>query len=205
MAKTQWKGGALLAPVPPVLITTGTLEEPNVCTVAWCGMLSTKPPKTYISLRPSRLSYELLQKNGEFVINLPTAALVRAIDRCGVKSGRTENKFTACGLTATAASIVAPPLIDQSPVSIECKVEQIIPLGSHDMFLASIVAVNVENRLIDEQGRLRLAKAGLAAYAHGEYFALGKKIGDFGFSVRKKKKRPQGPAPQKKKPDHENF
>ncbi|MDL2294440.1 flavin reductase family protein [Ruminococcaceae bacterium OttesenSCG-928-D13] len=188
MAKTQWKGGALLAPVPPVLVTTGTLEAPNICTVGWCGMLSTKPPKTYVSLRPSRLSHALAVEQGEFVINLPTAALVRAIDRCGVKSGRDEDKFATCGLTAVAASVVACPTLAESPVSVECRIEQVIPLGSHDMLLADIVAVDVEEGLIDTAGKLRLDKAGLACYAHGEYFALGKKIGSFGFSVRKKKK-----------------
>ena len=196
MAKTQWKGGALLAPVPPVLVTTGTLESPNVCTVAWCGMLSTKPPKTYVALRPTRLSHGMAVQQGEFVINLPTAALMRAIDRCGVKSGREENKFETCGLTAEPASVVAAPTIAESPLSVECRIEQVIPLGSHDMLLAAIVAVDVDEALVDAAGRLRLARAGLACYAHGEYFALGKKIGDFGFSVRKKKKRrPQGRRP----------
>ncbi len=189
MAKTQWKGGALLAPVPPVLVTTGTLEHPNVCTVAWCGMLSTKPPKTYISLRPTRYSHELLSQNKEFVINLPPSLLVRAIDRCGVKSGRDEDKFATCNLTAEPAFTVAPPHIAECPVCVECRVEQVLPLGSHDMFLAEIVAVGVNDALIDEKGKLHLAKAGLAAYAHGEYFALGKRIGSFGFSVRKKRKR----------------
>lgn len=187
MSKIQWKGGALLAPVPPVLVTCGTAENPNVCTVAWCGTLCTKPPKTYISLRPTRLSYDLIMENREFVINLPTAALVRAIDRCGVKSGREENKFETCRLTPMASSIVAPPLIAQSPVNIECRVEQIVPLGSHDMFIASIETVNVDENLLDNEGKLHLSKAGLATYAHGEYFALGAKLGSFGFSVRKKK------------------
>ncbi len=193
MAKKQWKGGAMLAPVPPVLVTTGTMEEPNVCTVAWCGMLCTKPPKTYISLRPTRLSHSLATQRGEFVINLPTSALVRAIDRCGVKSGREENKFETCHLTAEAANVVAAPTLAESPLSVECRVTQVIPLGSHDMLLADIVAVDVEEGIIDAAGKLRLARAGLACYAHGEYFALGKKIGDFGFSVKKKKKRtPRG-------------
>ncbi|MDL2324651.1 flavin reductase family protein [Ruminococcaceae bacterium OttesenSCG-928-A16] len=189
MAKIQWKGGALLAPVPPVLVTTGTLQAPNVCTVGWCGMLSTKPPKTYISLRPSRYSYQLAQQNKQFVINLPTAALVRSIDRCGVKSGRDEDKFASCKLTPLPAALVQPPLIAESPVNIECRVEQVIALGSHDMLLAEIVAVQVDEELMDPNGKLQLAKAGLATYAHGEYFALGKKIGSFGFSVRKKRKR----------------
>lgn len=188
MAKQQWQGGALLAPVPPVLVTSGTLQNPNVCTVAWCGMLCTKPPKTYISLRPSRHSYGLIMQNKQFVINLPVAALVRSIDYCGVKSGRDENKFETCRFTPSPASVVQPPVIAECPLAVECTVEQVIPLGAHDMLLASIVAVDVEEELLDEKGRLHLARAGLAAYAHGEYFALGKKIGSFGFSVRKKKK-----------------
>lgn len=205
MAKIQWQGGALLAPVPPVLVTSGTLQNPNVCTVAWCGIVSTKPPKTYISLRPQRHSYSLIQQNKEFVLNLPVASLVRSIDRCGVKSGRDEDKFATCRLTPEPANIVAPPLLAECPVSIECRVEQIIPLGSHDMFLAEIIAVDVDEELIDENGKLHLAKAGLAAYAHGEYFALGKRIGTFGFSVRKKRKNPhkkqagQSTAPKHKK------
>ena len=189
MAKIQWKGSALLAPVPPVLVTTGTLENPNICTVAWCGILSTNPPKTYISLRSSRLSYSMAKKSGEFVINLPTSALVRAIDRCGVKSGREENKFETCKITPVKSSMVAAPTLAESPLSIECRIEQIIPMGSHDMLLASIIAVNAEESLIDAKGKLCLSKAGLACYAHGEYFALGKKIGSFGFSVRKRKKK----------------
>lgn len=189
-----------MAPVPPVLVTTGTKEQPNVCTVAWCGVVCTKPPKTYISLRPTRLSHTMAIQQGEFVINLPTSALIRAIDRCGVKSGREENKFETCFLTAEAASVVSAPTIAESPLSVECRVTQVIPLGSHDMILADIVAVDVDESLIDAKGKLRLAKAGLACYAHGEYFALGKKIGDFGFSVRKKKKRrPQGSPPKRKK------
>lgn len=191
MAKIEWKGGAMLAPVPPVLVTSGTLEKPNICTVAWCGMLATRPPKTYISLRPTRYSYELIVQNKEFVINLPTSSLVRVIDRCGVKSGRDEDKFATCRLTAEASNNVAPPTLAESPLALECRLEQIIELGSHHMLLADIVGVAVDEKLIDDNGRLRLAKAGLAAYAHGEYFALGKKIGQFGFSVRKKKKRPQ--------------
>ena len=152
-------------------------------------MLSTKPPKTYVSLRPTRYSHELIMQTREFVINLPVASIIRAIDYCGVKSGREENKFETCRFTPEAASLVAPPLIAECPLSVECRVEQVIPLGSHDMFLAEIVAVDVDESLLDERGRLNLAKAGLAAYAHGEYFALGKRIGTFGFSVRKKRKR----------------
>lgn len=190
MAKVEWKGSALLGPLPPVLVTSGTFEKPNVCTVAWCGILSTRPPKTYISLRPERLTHEMVTAGKEFVINLPTAALTRAVDRCGVKSGREEDKFQTCRLTPVAAFQVAPPLIAESPLSLECRLAAVQPLGSHDMFLADIVAVAAEEELLDAKGRLTLEKAGLLAYAHGEYFELGKRLGTFGFSVRKQKKPP---------------
>lgn len=186
MAKTQWKGGALLAPVPPVLVSCGSLAAPNVCTAAWCGMASTHPPRTYISLRPGRHSYGLIMHSGEYVLNLPTAALVRAIDYCGVKSGRDEDKLATCGLTAAPSFEVSAPAIVQSPLSLECRVFQTLELGSHHMLLADIVAVAVDEALVDEAGRLDLARAGLCAYAHGEYFRLGDKIGSFGFSVRKR-------------------
>ena len=191
MSKQVWKGSALVAPVPPALVSCGTLEAPNVLTVAWTGMLQSQPPKTYISVRPERYSHGLITESREFVINLPTAALVRAIDYCGVRSGRDESKFEAMHLTALAASQISCPLVGESPVNLECRVTDIVKLGgSHDMFIADIVAVNVDEELLDEKGRLRLAKGGLCTYAHGEYFALGKKIGDFGFSVKKKKKKP---------------
>ena len=204
MSKVQWKGSALLGPVPPALVTCGTLENPNVCTVAWCGIVNSKPPRTYISLRPSRHSHQLITNSGEFVIALPTTQLVKTIDYCGVKSGRDENKFETCNLTPQAATTISAPLIEQSPVCLECRVFQTISLGSHDMFLADIVAVNVEENLLDASGRLMLEKAGLAAYAHGSYFALGNKLGTFGYSVRKKSKSPAGkskplPAPKKAK------
>lgn len=190
MAKLKWKGGAMLAPVPPALVSCGTLEKPNVCTVAWCGILNSTPPKTYISLRKERYSHEIISKSGEFIINLPTSALVRTVDYCGVKSGRKANKFKECRLTAIAGFETAAPAIDESPLFLECKVSQVIELGSHDMFMADIVAVGVNDDLLDNKGKLRLAKAGLLAYAHGEYFALGKRLGAFGYSVKKKKAPP---------------
>lgn len=186
MSKTVWGGGALIAPVPPALVTCGTVEQPNVLTVAWTGILNTVPPKTYISVRPQRFSYPLIEKSRAFVINLPTAALVRAVDFCGVRSGRDTDKFAAAGLTAVPASQLACPLIEESPLSLECRVTDIVPLGTHHMFLADIVAVDVESSLIDHAGKLHLDRAGLLAYAHGEYFALGHKLGSFGYSVRKK-------------------
>ena len=162
MSKQVWKGSALVAPVPPALVSCGTLEAPNVLTVAWTGMLQSQPPKTYISVRPERYSHGLITESREFVINLPTAALVRAIDYCGVRSGRDESKFEAMHLTALAASQLSCPLVGESPVNLECRVTDIVKLGgSHDMFIADIVAVNVDEELLDEKGRLRLAKAGL--------------------------------------------
>ena len=192
MAKIKWNGGALLAPVPPALITCGSMEHPNVMTAAWTGILNTKPPKTYVSIRPERYSYGLIESSGELVINLTTEALVRAADFCGVRSGRDMDKFGKCGIHPEASAEVSAPSLAESPLSLECKVYDKIPLGSHDMFLCDIVAVTVDEQYLDKDGRLRLDKAGLAAYAHGEYFALGKRLGSFGFSVRKK-------PPKKKK------
>ena len=189
MSKTTWKGGALLAPIPPAMVSCGTVEQPNVLTVAWTGIVNTKPAKTYISLRPSRDSYGIIKESGEFVINLTTAALVRAADFCGVRSGRDVNKFEHCHLTPEAADEVSAPMIAESPLSMECRVTQIIPMGgTHEMFLADILAVHVDERYLDKDGKLHLEQCGLAAFAHGEYFELGKKIGSFGISVRKKRK-----------------
>ncbi len=190
--KETWKGSVLTAPLPPVLVSCGTVEQPNVLTIAWTGVLCTQPPVTYISVRPERYSYPIIRDSGEFVINLPTAELVRAIDRCGVKSGRNTDKLADTGLTVSRSSEVNAPLIDQSPVNLECRVREIIPLGTHDVFIADIVKVNAARELLDENGRLALEKAGLLAYAHGEYFALGKKLGSFGYSVRKNKHRRKG-------------
>lgn len=191
MEKINWKGSTLLAPVPPALVSCGTLEAPNALTIAWTGILNSQPPKTYISVRPERYSYGLIRESGEFVINLPTAAMVRTIDYCGVRSGRNENKFQTQGLTPLPVEGFSCPMVGEAPLSLACRVTDVIPLGSHDMFLADIVSVHVDAALVGADGRLRLAKAGLCAYAHGEYFALGRKIGDFGFSVKKKKKKPQ--------------
>ena len=190
MSKVSWKGGALLAPVPPCMVTCGTEEKANIITVAWTGILNTIPPKTYISVRPSRYSYELIKERGEFVINLSTADLIRTVDSCGVYTGRKVDKFKKYSLTKTEAFEVSAPLIGECPLSLECRVTDIVPLGSHDMFIADIVAVDVDETLLDKDGKLHLDRANLAAYAHGEYFELGKKIGSFGFSVKKKKKSP---------------
>lgn len=186
MAKIKWKGGALLCPVPPALVTCSDGERDNVLTVAWTGIVNTVPPKTYISVRPSRHSYKIIKESGVFAINLTTRALVRSADYCGVYTGAKVDKFAKCSLTRERASEIDCPIIAQSPLSLECRVTDIIPLGSHDMFLADIVAVDVDESLVDDKGKLHLERAQLAAYAHGDYFALGEKIGSFGYSVKKK-------------------
>ncbi len=187
MSKISWKPSTLLAPVPPALVSCGDGERDNLITVAWTGIINSEPPKTYISLRPERFSYNIIKNSGQFVINLPSAHIVHSVDFCGCRSGRDVDKFQACKLTREIASAVTCPMVAESPVSIECRVSDIVPLGSHHMFMADIVAVNVDQRYIDETGRFHMEKCALAAYAHGQYFALGKKIGSFGYSVKKKK------------------
>lgn len=186
--KESWKGSVITSPLPPTLVTCGTIDNPNIFTVAWTGILNTQPPVTYISVRPERYSYNLIKNSNEFVINLTTQELVKAVDFCGVKSGKNIDKFKSMHLTAQKAFTVKAPILEQSPVNIECKVRDIIELGTHHMFIADITAVDAASELLDKNGRLALDKAGLLAYAHGEYFSLGKKLGSFGFSVKKKKK-----------------
>ncbi len=188
MAKVKWKGGAMLSPVPPTMVTCSDGEHDNVFTVAWTGITNTVPPKTYISVRPSRYSHELIEKSGVFAINLTTKELVRAADTCGVFTGRKVNKFEKCKLVTVPAQEIDCPILESSPLALECRVTDKIPLGSHDMFLADIVAVDVEESLLGEDGKLHLERAPLVAYAHGEYYELGKKLGSFGYSVAKKKK-----------------
>lgn len=189
MAKIKWKGGALIAPVPPVMVSSGDMEKSNIMTVAWTGIINTVPPKTYISVRPRRHSYNIIKESGEFVINLTPSKYIKAADYCGIYTGAKVDKFAKCGFHKEEATAVSCPLIAESPLSLECKVTDVIPLGTHDMFLADIVAVDVDEELIDKEGKLHLERAGLAAFAHGEYFDLGKKIGYFGFSAAKKKKK----------------
>lgn len=188
MSLITWKGGTLEAPLPPVLVSCGTMEKPNALTIAWTGIVNTDPPMTYISVRPERYSYDLIKESGEFVINLPTEALVRSIDFCGVRSGRNMNKIETCGLSLEPGETVSAPLIAESPVHLECKVTQILPLGTHHMFLAKITAVRVDERYVDETGRLCMEKCRLASYIHGTYYATGRALGKFGFSVKKGKK-----------------
>ncbi|MBR6917304.1 MAG: flavin reductase family protein [Clostridia bacterium] len=188
MAKVLWKGGTLLGPLPAVMVTCGDMENSNIITVAWCGIINSDPPKTYISVRPERYSYGIIKERGEFAINLTGASIVKWADYLGVYTGRKIDKFKKSGLTKAAASEIACPLIEESPLSLECRVTDIVPLGSHDMFIADIVAVDVDESLLDKAGKLHIERAGLAAFAHGEYFALGRSLGQFGFSVAKKKK-----------------
>ena len=190
MAKIQWKGGALLAPVPVALVTCADGERKNVFTVAWTGIVNTAPPKTYISVRPSRWSYDLIRRSGVFAINLTSKSLVRAADYCGVHTGAKVNKLERCGLETQPASAIDCPILSNCPLALECRVTDVIPLGTHDMFLADIVAVDVEESLLDGAGKLHLERAGLSAFAHGDYYELGRKLGSFGFAVSKNRNKP---------------
>ncbi len=188
MAKRTLKGGALLSPLPPTMVSCGDMENSNIITIGWTGILNTIPPKTYISVRPSRHSYNMIKESGEFVINLTPSQLVKEADYCGIYTGKKVDKFEKCKLTKSPATQVSCPVIEECPISIECRVSEIIPLGSHDMFMADILCINVDEKLFDKEGKMHFEKANLIAYAHGEYYELGKKIGKFGFSTNKKKK-----------------
>lgn len=188
MPKISLKAGTLLAPLPAVLVTCGTKEKANVLTIAWTGIINTIPPMTYISVRPERHSYSIIKETGEFVINLTTSAMAKETDFCGVRSGRDIDKISRCRLHLTTGETVNAPVIEESPLSLECRVTEIKELGSHHMFIAEITKVRLEERFMDSKGKINLQQAGLMAYSHGEYFSLGRKLGDFGFSVRKKPK-----------------
>ncbi len=187
MAKMTWRAGTLLAPVPPALISCGDIKRPNVMTAAWTGIISSDPAMTYVSIRPSRYSHEIISKTKEFVINLPNLALAKATDFCGVKSGRNVDKFKVCGLTPLKCAKINAPQIDEAPVSIECKVKEVVELGSHHMFIAEVLSIDADDKYIDEKGAFDISKCDLIAYANGGYYPLGEKIGKFGFSVQKKK------------------
>ena len=186
MGKITWKGGTFVYPLPAVMVSCGDMKNSNIITVAWTGIINTNPAMCYISVRPERFSHELIKKNGEFVINLTTKELARATAWCGVKSGKDFDKFKEMGLTKEKATIVKSPMIAESPISVECKVDKIVPLGSHDMITAKIVAINVSDKFVNEKGAFDISKCDLMAYANGGYYPLGKKIGQFGFSVMKK-------------------
>lgn len=187
MDKVSWKGGTLLSPVPAVLVSCGTVEKPAALTIAWTGIISSDPPRTYISVRPERASYSIIKESGEFAVNMLPSTLVKTLDYCGIKSGRNENKLEKRKLTPLPCTKISAPQIAQSRITLECKVVDVLPQGSHDMFIAEIAAVNIDPALIDEKGRLMIEQAGLLAYAHGTYFALGKKVGSFEFSCKTKR------------------
>lgn len=185
--KVPFKPGTLIYPLPAVMVSCG--DEPenyNIITVAWTGTLCTEPPLCYISVRHERHSYDIIKRTGEFVINLTTEELCRATDWCGVRSGRDYDKFKEMHLTPETGQVVKAPLIAESPLNIECQVTEVRPLGSHDMFMARVVAVDADERLIDKStGAFQLNHAGPIAYSHGKYYTLGQKLGSFGFSVKK--------------------
>ncbi len=189
MEKTTFKGGTMLSPTPPTMVSCGERESANIITVAWTGIMCTNPAVTYVAIRPSRHSYDIIEKTREFVINLVPSSLTKVCDLCGVKSGRDVNKWEICNLHPQKATAVNAPMIEECPVNLECRVREKISLGTHDVFIADILAVNVDSKLIDENGKIRLWKADLIAYSHGSYYTLGRHLGDFGFSVKKKKKR----------------
>ena len=186
--KEYWKGGNMLYPLPAVLVTCGDINGvKNVFTVAWCGTCCTNPPMLYISVRKERYSYNIIKENMEFVVNLTTKDLVFETDYCGVKSGKDIDKFDKLKLEIFESKYVKAPSIEKSPVNIECKVKEIIPLGSHDMFLANVVGVTVDSSYLDSDNRFNLNKANPITYSHGQYFNLGEYLGKFGYSIKKKK------------------
>ena len=187
MSKVTWKPGTFLYPLPVVMVSCGTMEKSNIITVAWTGILNTNPATVYIAVRPTRYSYHLIKEQGEFVINLTNKNLARATDWCGVKTGAQVDKFKEMKLTKEKANFVKCPMIKESPVSVECKVREIQEIGSHHVFVADVLAINADKQYIDEKGAFDISKCDLIAYANGHYYALGKKLGKFGFSVQKKK------------------
>ncbi|NLP35168.1 MAG: flavin reductase family protein [Clostridiales bacterium] len=187
MDKEFWKPGNMLYPLPVVMVSCADEKhKPNIITLAWAGTVCTNPPMVSISIKKERYSYDIIKNSGEFVINLVTEDLIKSTDYCGVRSGRKVDKFKETGLTRGKGKIVSAPLIVESPVNIECKLKQIIPLGSHDMFLSEVVNVAVDKQYMEKSGRFDLNRSKLAIYSHGEYYGLGKLIGTFGYSVRKK-------------------
>ncbi len=188
MSRQNWRAGNMLYPLPAVMVSCGRPEEtPNIITVAWAGTVCSSPAMVSISVRPERYSYDIIRETGEFVINLTTERLARATDYCGVRSGRDVDKFREMHLTAGKCAHVTAPLIEESPVNIECRTQQILELGSHHMFIAEVLGVDVDERYLDEKGKFQLNQAGLMVYSHGEYFGLGKNLGSFGYSVRRRK------------------
>ena len=189
MSKVTWKPGTFLYPLPAVMVSCGDMEKSNIITVAWTGIINTDPAMVYISVRPTRYSYNMIKESGEFVINLTTKDLAYATDWCGVKTGAKVDKFKEMHLTKEQGKFVKCPMIKESPVSVECKVKEIKELGTHHMFVAEVLAINADEKYIDEKGAFDISKGDLMAYSNGNYYTMGKKIGRFGFSVQKNKKR----------------
>ena len=189
MPKVEWKPGTFIYPIPAVMVTSGTMEKSNIMTVAWTGILNTNPAIVYISVRPERYSYNLIKETGEFIINLTTEDLAYATDWCGVRSGKDHDKFKEMHLTKEEAFHVKCPRIKESPVAIECKVKEIKEYGSHHTFIAQVLSIDADDKYINEKGAFDISKCNLIAYANGGYYSLGKKIGKFGYSVEKKRKR----------------
>jgi flavin reductase (DIM6/NTAB) family NADH-FMN oxidoreductase RutF len=189
MAKTHWKPGTMIYPLPAVMVSCGhTPDEYNIITIAWTGTINSDPPMCSISVRPGRHSYEIIKRTGEFVINLTTEELAKATDWCGCRSGRKYNKWEKMKLTPGQAQKIKAPIIEESPVNIECVVKDIIELGTHHMFIAEVVGVSIDDTYMNDQNAFSFAKARPLVYSHGHYFGLGKMIGKFGWSVQKKKK-----------------
>ena len=186
MSKVQLKCANLLAPLPVVMVSVGDNDKSNIITVAWTGIVCSAPPRVYVSIRHERHSYEMLKASGEFVINFTTDKLLAACDWCGIRSGRDVDKFAEMKFTKGKSNCVSAPLICESPVNVECKVFDVINLGSHDMFLADVLAVDVEQDLLDEQGAIDYSRANLVSYQHGNYYATGRILGRFGFATQKK-------------------
>jgi flavin reductase (DIM6/NTAB) family NADH-FMN oxidoreductase RutF len=188
MEKEFWRPGNMLYPIPAIMVSCADEQHrPNIITVAWAGTICSNPAMVSVSIRKERYSYDIIKNSREFVINLVTKELVRQADYCGVKSGREVDKFKEMHLTPMKGKIVSAPLIGESPVSLECTVKDIIPLGTHDMFLGEVVNVAVDKKYMDEKGKFHLNKSGLIVYSHGEYYGLGDLLGKFGYSVKKKK------------------
>ena len=188
MGKVVWKPGTFIYPIPAVMVSCGDMEKSNIITVAWTGILNTNPAKVYISVRPERYSYNIIKETKEFVINLTNEKLAFATDWCGVRSGAKFDKFKEMKLTKQKANFVNCPLIKESPVSVECKVVDMVEYGSHTMFIADVLSIDADEKYIDEKGAFDISKCDLIAYANGGYYKLGKKVGKFGYSVEKKKK-----------------
>ena len=189
MGKVSWKSGTFIYPIPAVMVSCGDMEKSNIITVAWTGILNTNPATVYISVRPTRYSYNIIKETKEFAINLTTTKLARATDWCGVKTGAKFDKFKEMNLHKEKAKFINCPLIKESPVSIECRVKEIKDLGSHHMFVAEVLSIDADDKYIDENGAFDISKCDLIAYANGGYYSLGRKIGKFGYSVQKKKRR----------------